>query len=107
MSSKSELAKLTVNQLIRLAKNKKIIAKNISEISKMGKNKLINLISGSGSLGSSLKITKNPILSKAPGYRRNPGKVPPHILDEMYNAGGMVKKVNSKAIAKKHFKGVY
>ena len=108
---KLKLAKLTIKQLIRLAKNKKIIAKNISEDVKIGKNKLINLIRGSGDLGSSLKTTKNPILSRAPQFRSNPGKVPPEILDTMYNKGGYVKKmkaggsVNSKAIAKKYFKG--
>ena len=108
---KLELAKLTIKQLIRLAKNKKIIAKNISEDAKIGKNKLINLIRGSGDLGSSLKTTKNPILSTAPQFRRNPGKVPPEILDTMYNKGGSVRKmkaggsVNSRAIAKKYFKG--
>ena len=106
-----------MRELLQLMKNKKITKKFEKFLDSLSDKERIDLMQGSGNLRSSLSgagKNRNVILSDAPEFSRNPGKVDPDILDTMFNKGGAVKKRAKKKKARTgikvrgtKFKGVF
>ena len=98
-----------------------LLRKNLSapayDLDSLSDKERIDLMQGSGNLRSSLSgagKNRNVILSDAPEFSRNPGKVDPDILDTMFNKGGAVKKRAKKKKARTgikvrgtKFKGIF
>ena len=109
--------KLVMKELLQLMKNKKITKKFEKFLDSLSDKERIDLMQGSGNLRSTLSgagKNRNVILSDAPEFRRNPGKVDPNILDTMYSKGGAVKKKIKKKKARTgmkvrgtKFKGIF
>ena len=109
--------KVIMRELLQLMKNKKITKKFEKFLDSLSDKERIDLMKGSGDLKSTLSgagKNRNVILSDAPEFSRNPGKVDPDILDTMFNKGGAVKKKIKKKKARTgmkvrgtKFKGIF
>ena len=109
--------KLIMRELLQRMKIKKITKKFEKFLDSLSDKERIDLMQGSGDLKSTLSgagKNRNVILSNAPEFSRNPGKVDPDILDTMFNKGGSVKKRVKKKKARTgmkvrgtKFKGIF